>query len=101
MRRNLLDHFAADFIDDASNALLKNLLALRFLAEHCPEASFAAVVADDVFVETFHLFSFASAIYGQWPHPNTLACDVIPAGSRGQERGRDRELPQVRLIMAS
>jgi len=47
-----------------------------------PQAAFAAFATDDVFVEIFHLFSFASAIYGDRPSSATLVCDVVAAGSK-------------------
>jgi hypothetical protein len=42
-------------------------------------ASFVVKVDDDVFIETFHLFNFVSAIYGSTPK-RSLVCDVVPTG---------------------
>ena len=51
---------------------------------------------DDVFIETFHLFKFVSAIYGSNPS-RSLVCDVIPRGmgASSQDQGlKDDIVPE-------
>ena len=44
---------------------------------------FVVKSSDEVFVETFHLFKFVAAIYGENPR-RSLVCDVIPRGTGSQ-----------------
>ena len=59
----------------------KHLMGFKWLDEACgaSKASFVVKADDDVFIETYHLFNFVSAIYGSTPK-RSLVCDVIPTG---------------------
>ena len=56
-------------------------MGFKWLDEACraSKASFVVKTDDDVFIETYHLFNFVSAIYGSTPK-RSLVCDVIPTG---------------------
>ncbi len=54
----------------------------------CPKQRspvFLVKTDDHVFVEIFHLFKFAMAIYGDSPS-RSLVCDVVPSGTSHTHR---------------
>jgi hypothetical protein len=56
-------------------------MGFKWLEDECltSKPSFVVKADDDVFIETFHLYNFVSAIYGQSPK-RSLVCDVVPTG---------------------
>ena len=68
------------FLDTIRNSALKHFLAHGFVRDECSSEdgpSFVLKTEDDVFVEMFHLFKFALAIYGERPE-RSLVCEVMP-----------------------
>ena len=73
--------FQGNFIDSFENLSYKHLMGFKWLEDECltSKPSFVVKADDDVFIETFHLYNFVSAIYGQSPK-RSLVCDVVPTG---------------------
>ena len=78
-----LNKIPGSFLDTPPNLSLKHLLGHAFVRDSCSndgaatDPSFVIKTEDDVFVEIFHLFKFALAIYGERPQ-RSLVCEVVP-----------------------
>ena len=85
-------------MDSTENQTLKHMLGMRYVDDCFSTGDSPAFVVksnDDVFIETFHLFKFVSAIYGSNPS-RSLVCDVIPRGmgASSQDQGLKDVLEQ-------
>ncbi len=89
------DIVQGNFIDSLKNSSYKHLMGYKFVHDSCiankkKETTdgpvFLIKTEDDVFMEIYHLFSFANAIYGARPSSRSLICDVIPGGTPPRRR---------------
>ena len=75
------DIVQGNFVDHSHNLTYKHVMGYRFVSEFCSDKPrFVLKTDDNVFVETYHLFNFLTAVYGDDPAPS-LVCDVVPAGT--------------------
>jgi hypothetical protein len=86
------DIIQGDFLDITQNLSHKQMMGFKWVRDHCCHNTLPPVLVlktdDDVFVEVFHLFKFAQAIYGGKPGSQSLICDVIPSGTAPRRSGR-------------
>jgi len=74
------DIVQGNFVDHSHNLTYKHVMGYKWVTEFCSDKPrFVLKTDDNVFVETYHLFNFLTALYGDHPAPS-LVCDVVPAG---------------------
>ena len=77
------DIVQGNFVDHSQNLTYKHVMGYKWVSETCSDKPrFVLKTDDNVFVETYHLFNFLTAVYGDDPAPS-LVCDVVPAGTGG------------------
>jgi len=75
------DIVQGNFVDSPQNSTYTHVMGYKWVSERCVDKpAFVLVTADNVFVETYHLFNFLTAVYGSDPVAG-LVCDVVPAGT--------------------
>jgi len=75
------DIVQGNFLDHSHNLTYKHVMGYKWVSETCGDKPrFVLKTDDNVFVETYHLFNFLTALYGDDPAPS-LVCDVVPAGT--------------------
>jgi len=75
------DIVQGNFVDNPQNLTYKHVMGYKWVSQHCVDKpAFVLKTDDNVFVETYHLFNFLTAVYGSDPVAG-IVCDVVPAGT--------------------
>lgn len=76
------------FRDHYHNLTYKHAMALRWAASRCRHAAFVVKADDDAFVDVPALRALLDRTFAAQPPRRTLACHVLPPGTRPQRSGK-------------
>ncbi|XP_063591376.1 beta-1,3-galactosyltransferase 1-like [Penaeus indicus] len=76
------------FHDHYHNLTYKHAMALRWAASRCRHAAFVVKADDDAFIDVPALKALLDRTFAAQPPRRTLACHVLPPGTRPQRSGK-------------
>ncbi|XP_050713571.1 acetylgalactosaminyl-O-glycosyl-glycoprotein beta-1,3-N-acetylglucosaminyltransferase-like [Eriocheir sinensis] len=82
------DLVVGSFVDHYHNLTYKHVMALRWAARRCSHATFLVKADDDAFIDVPALRALLGRTFSLPPPRRTLACNVLPAGTRPQRAGK-------------
>ena len=73
------DIVQGNFVDSPQNLTYKHVMGYKWVSQHCADQpSFVLKTDDNVFVETFHLTNFLTAVYGTHPRQHWCVMSSLP-----------------------